>query len=258
MFIDSHAHLEMPQFEEDLPDVLHRAQDCGIEAIVTVGTSLLSSRRSVEIAQSEPLVYATVGIHPHDAQECSEQALDRMRDLAAHPRVVAIGEIGLDFYRNLSPPQKQAQAFRAQIRLARDLGKPIVVHDRDAHALVVRILREEGAAQVGGVIHCFSGDLPMAKACLDLGFCISVPGSITFRNSSRLRNIIQNVPQDRLLLETDSPFLAPVPFRGKRNEPCHIRYTAERVANILKMPVETLARNVNANTRALFAFAPTT
>jgi TatD DNase family protein len=252
MFIDSHAHLDMPQFEDDLPEILERARQHGVEAVVTVGTNLRQSQRATEIARSYREVYATVGIHPHDARESSLSAMDRLRKLATRPKVVALGEMGLDFYRNLSPPELQVQAFRQQIRLARDLGKPIVVHDRDAHRLVLRILQEEKAQEVGGVLHCFSGDLPMAKQCVDMGLLISIPGSITFKNSARLRNVALQLPLDRLLVETDSPFLAPIPFRGKRNEPCYIRYIADRVAKIRKIPVEDLARQLSHNTRELF------
>jgi TatD DNase family protein len=252
MFIDSHAHLEMPQFEEDLPQVLSRARDCGVEAIISCGTSIRHSKRAIQIAETYPEVFATVGIHPHDARECTPAALRQLRKLAAHPRVVALGEMGLDFYRNLSPPEAQIQAFRDQIRLARELGKPIVVHDRDAHSHILRVLREERAQETGGVIHCFSGDSVMAKDCLEMGFYLSIPGSVTFKNSAKLRNVILQTPVDHLLLETDSPFLAPVPFRGKRNEPCHIRYTAERVARVLKIPLESLSQQIVRNTRMLF------
>jgi len=252
MFIDSHAHLDMPQFEDDLSDILHRARQHGVEAIITVGTNLKQSQRAAEIARAHREVYATVGIHPHDASECSPSALDRLRKLASRPKVVALGEMGLDFYRNLSPPEVQAEAFRQQIRLARDIAKPIVVHDRDAHRHVLQILREERAEEVGGVLHCFSGDMPMAKQCVDMDFLISIPGSITFKNSARLRNVALQLPLDRLTIETDSPFLAPIPFRGKRNEPSYIRYIADRIAKIRKIPMEELAEQLARNTRQVF------
>jgi TatD DNase family protein len=256
MFIDSHAHLEMPQFEEDLPEVMQRAAHHGVEHIITIGTNLEFSERALQIANAYPEVSASVGVHPHDSGEFSAETLDRLRRLAAEPKVVAIGEMGLDFYRNLSPPEHQVGAFRIQIRLARELGKPIVVHDRDAHHHILRILREERADEVGGVIHCYTGDLSMAMQCLDMDFCISIPGSITFKNSARLRHVVLNIPLDRLLLETDSPFLAPIPFRGKRNEPAYIRYTADRVAKIRKVPVESLAEAACENTRRLFRLPP--
>lgn len=252
MYIDSHAHLEMPQFEEDLPEVLGRAREGGVDAIITCGTSLKFSRLAIQIAEEFSEIFATVGIHPHDARECTPEGLAMLREMAAHPKVVAMGEMGLDFYRNLCPPEAQINAFRSQIRVAKELGKPIVVHDRDAHGLVVRILGEEGVEQLGGVLHCFSGDTSMARKCLDMGLYVSVPGSVTFRNATQLRNVVLHVPLDRLLLETDCPFLAPVPFRGKRNEPSYIRYTAERVATILKLPVEKVALQTTRNAVALF------
>ncbi len=252
MFIDSHAHLDMPQFEDDLSEILQRSRQHAVEAIITVGTNLKQSQRAVEIARAHREVFATVGIHPHDAGECSPSALDRLRKLASRPKVVALGEMGLDFYRNLSPPEVQAEAFRQQIRLAIDIAKPIVVHDRVAHRHVLQILREEKAEKVGGVLHCFSGDMPMAKQCVDMDFLISIPGSITFKNSARLRNVALQLPLDRLTIETDSPFLAPIPFRGKRNEPCYIRYIADRIAKIRKIPLEELAEQLARNTRQVF------
>lgn len=252
MFIDSHAHLEMPQFEEDLSEVIQRASHHGVEHIISIGTSLEFSKRAVQIAQTYPQVFAAVGIHPHDSRQCSPEAMDQLRLLAGGPKVVAIGETGLDFYRNLSSPEQQIHAFRMQISLARQLGKPIIVHDRNAHNLLIRILEEESAHEVGGVIHCFSGDLSKAKQCLDMSFFISIPGSITFKNAARLRHVVLNLPLESILLETDSPFLAPIPYRGKRNEPAYIRYTAERVAKIRKMSVEDLANAACQNTRRLF------
>lgn len=252
MFIDSHAHLDMPQFEEDLPDVVGRAMEAGVEAILTCATSVESSALAVRIAGRFPRVFAAVGIHPHHARQCTPEALSSLREMVAHPKVVALGEMGLDFYRHLCPSEIQIRAFRSQIQLAKELGKPLVVHDRDAHGLVIRVLEEENAGQVGGVLHCFSGDASMARKCLDMGFYLSVPGSVTFRNATQMRNVVRYIPLGRLLLETDCPFLAPVPFRGKRNEPCYIRYTAEKVANILKTPVERVAFQTRENAVKLF------
>lgn len=254
--MDSHAHLDMPQFQEDLPQVLERAREAGVELVLSCGTSLRSSKRAVEIAQQYEGVFAAVGIHPHDAKECDQQGLALLKSLASHPKVVAVGEMGLDFYRNLCPREVQIQAFRSQIRLARDLGKPVVVHDRDAHGLVLRILEEEKVQEVGGVLHCFSGDASMAKRCLELGMYISIPGSITFRNATLLRNVLLHIPMERLLLETDSPFLAPVPLRGRRNEPSYLKYTAERVAKTLKSSLEQVASVTSGNAVELFGLGP--
>lgn len=252
MFVDSHAHLEMPQFEEDLPEVLERARQAGVEAVLSCGTNLSSSKRVLEIADKFQGVFAAVGIHPHDARECTKDGLAALRRMASHPKVVAVGEMGLDFYRNLCAPEVQIQAFRSQIRLARDLGKPIVVHDRDAHGLVLRILEEEKAQEVKGILHCFSGDSAMARRCLEMGMHLSIPGSVTFRNATMLRNVLLHLPVGRLLLETDSPFLAPMPFRGKRNEPSYIKYTAEKVARTLKRSLEEVALCTRKNAVELF------
>ncbi|MGQ9654772.1 MAG: TatD family hydrolase [Thermodesulfobacteriota bacterium] len=253
MFIDSHAHLDMPQFEEDLPGVIQRAEQAGVRLIITVGTDLDSSHRAVKLAHLFPQVFAAVGIHPHNARDCTFEALARLREMATSPKVVAIGETGLDFYRNLSPPEAQILAFREQIRLAREIDKPVVVHDRDAHKELTRVLKEEGTKGMKGVIHCFSGDLAMAKQCFEMGLSISIPGSVTFRNAARLRNVVLNAPPDRILLETDAPFLAPIPFRGKRNEPSFIKYTADRVAKVRKVSLEELAAQVCDNTTRLFS-----
>ncbi len=252
MLVDSHAHLEMPQFEEDLPQVLQRARDWGIGAIITCGTHLEDSRRAVEIAAEHPEVFASVGIHPHEANTFSSETFISLSKLASHPKVVAIGEMGLDFYRELSPRKVQIEAFRAQIRLAKEVGKPVIVHDREAHSTVLKILEEEGGGELPGVLHCFSGNTAMATKCLDMGLFISIPGVITFKNSAQLRNVVLHVPLDRLLLETDSPFLAPIPFRGKRNEPAFLRYTAQKVAKVLKLSLEEVAQRTTRNAISLF------
>lgn len=233
--------------------MMQRAEQAGVSLIITVGTDLESSHRAVELADLFPQVFASVGIHPHNARSCTLEAVARLREMALRPKVVAIGETGLDFYKNLSPPEIQVLAFREQIRLAREIDKPIVVHDRDAHKQLLRVLKEEGSRGIKGVIHCFSGDLAMAKQCFEMGLSISIPGSVTFRNAARLRNVVSNVPADRILLETDAPFLAPIPFRGRRNEPSFIRYTADRVAKVRKVSLEQLAAQVCDNTARLFS-----
>jgi TatD DNase family protein len=248
----------MPQFEEDLPEVIQRATQHNVGQIITVGTNLELSGRAVKLTETYPEVFAAVGIHPHGAAEFNGTLAEELKDLADHPKVVAIGEMGLDFYRNLSPPDRQIDAFRKQIRLARQLKKPIIVHARDAYAQVLNILKEEKGYEWGGVIHCYNGDLSKALECLDMGFYISIPGSITFRNAARLRNVVLHLPLDRLLVETDSPFLAPIPFRGKRNEPAYIRYIAERLAKIRKIPLDELSEATYQNTRELFHLPPIT
>lgn len=250
--IDSHCHLTMPAYDHDREEVLRRAQEAGITHIITVGTDQEDCRKAVALAEQYPQVFAAVGIHPHDTSAIGDYTFAELRTLCLHKKVVALGEIGLDFYRTLSPQEVQIQHFRAQVRLAREISLPVIIHDRDAHELVLRILREEQAGQVGGVIHCFSGDLTMAKACLDLGFYLSVPGTVTFKKSSGYQEIIRELPLDRLLVETDAPFLTPHPYRGKRNEPAYVHYVAQAVARIKGIEEAEVAAQTSANTRLVF------
>ncbi|MDW7643520.1 MAG: YchF/TatD family DNA exonuclease [Desulfuromonadales bacterium] len=251
--IDTHAHLDNGQFADDREEVISRARQEGIRYILTVGCDLESSRQNLEIAEKHPFIYAAVGIHPHDAAQLDEKALAQLRTWVMEKnRVVAIGEIGLDFYRDRCPRDIQRQAFRQQIRLARELKMPIIVHDRDAHAEVLQILREEKAAEVGGVVHCFSGDLAMARACIDLGFLISFPGSITYPKNEEVRDLIRQIPVDHFLVETDCPYLAPQPRRGKRNEPALVRHTAATIAEIKGLSLEDVCRVTNLNAFRLF------
>ncbi|ABA88938.1 magnesium-dependent deoxyribonuclease, TatD family, and radical SAM domain iron-sulfur oxidoreductase [Syntrophotalea carbinolica DSM 2380] len=251
--IDTHAHLDSRQYDQDRQDVIQRALQSGITHMITIGCDLASSRASVELARQHANVYAAVGIHPHDAAELNESALENLKNLAdRNPKVVAIGEIGLDYYRDRCPRDIQVEAFRQQIRLARSLGRPIIVHDRDAHQDVLDIMREEKAAEVGGVLHCFSGDLAMAHECMDMGFYLSFPGTITYPKNQALRDVLQAVPTDRLLIETDCPYLAPQALRGKRNEPALLRHTAEEMARIKGLTVEDIARVTNLNVYQLF------
>ena len=232
MLIDSHAHLNMPQFDRDRSDVINRAREAGVEWVFTVGTDVASSQQAVELSREHSSVYAIVGIHPHNARDVNAESLRQMGRIARDSRVKAYGEIGLDFYRNLSPPDIQVEGFRRQIRLASDLDLPVVIHDRDAHSETLRILQEEGDGQLRVVMHCFSGDLAMAIRCLDMGFYLSLPGTITFPKADALQEVVREIPLERLMVETDCPFLTPEPFRGKRNEPAYVRYTVERIAQI--------------------------
>jgi TatD DNase family protein len=247
MLIDSHAHLEMPDFKKDLEQVIQRAKESGVEYIFTVGTEEKDWRKTLEIADSHPFVYAILGIHPHHAKEIEDQTYSTLTELCRNGKVKACGEMGLDFYRNLSPRDIQLKRFREQIGLAKELGLPIVVHDREAHQETLEILRSEQAAECGGIIHCFSGDYEMAKACMDLGFYISVPGSITFKNAESFREIVKRIPLESLLVETDAPFITPEPFRGKRNEPSYVRYTAQKVAEVKKISFDKVAEVTSEN-----------
>jgi TatD DNase family protein len=251
--IDTHAHLDSGQFKQDREEVIARAREHGIGHIITVGCDIDSSRASLEIARTHPDIYASVGIHPHDADQADDAGLEILRRLLAEGgKIVAIGEIGLDFYRDRSPREVQRRAFRRQIRLAREVGLPIIVHDREAHDEVLEILREERAAEVGGVLHCFSGDSTMARACLDLGFFISFPGTITFPKNEAAREVVRSVPVEHMLVETDCPYLAPQAYRGRRNEPAYVRYTAEMIAELKGLTVDDVARVTTLNAFSLF------
>lgn len=252
---DTHTHLHFPQFTEDLPAVLERARAAGVRRLVTIGTDVETSGAALALAGREPDVWAAVGIHPHDAAGGDETTLAEIARLAAAPRVVAVGEIGLDYFRNLSPPDSQTRVFRALIALGRRLGKPLLIHCREAHAEVLRILEEEGGRQVGGIMHCFSGDVEIARRCLDLGFLVSLAGPVTYPNARALPAVARFVPGDRLVIETDCPFLPPQGYRGKRNEPAYLALTAARVAELRGEPLEELGARCTANACALFGLS---
>jgi TatD DNase family protein len=251
--IDTHAHLDNGRFAEDLDEVLQRAAENGISHILTIGCDLESSRQSVALAARYDQVYAAVGIHPHDALEAAESAMEELRKLIEeNDKVVALGEIGLDFYRDRCPRDVQRKAFRRQIALAREMKLPLIIHDREAHEEVLEILREEQAATLGGVLHCFSGDLAMARACIEMGFYISFPGTLTYPGNEALREVARAISTDHVLLETDCPYLAPQPMRGRRNEPAFVRHTAEELACLKKLSYEDVARITTLNAHRLF------
>ena len=230
---DTHAHLHFPDYADDLDAVLERARGAGVRGMVTIGTDRESNQAVVEMARRVPDVWATVGIHPHDAGDAGEADFAEMEKLArSEAKVVGFGEMGLDFYRNLSPPEAQREVFRRQISMARELGKPLVIHCRDAHDETLAILAEERAREIGGVMHCFSGDVQIARRCLDLGLFISLAGPVTYKNARALPEVARFVPEDRLVVETDCPYLPPTPHRGKRNEPAYVALTAAFVAGL--------------------------
>jgi TatD DNase family protein len=231
--------------------MLQRAADAGVAAMLVVGTDIESCRESVELADKYPQLYAAVGIHPHDAGRITDACYDIIRELAlSSPKVVAIGEIGLDFYRDRSPRTDQERVFRTFLRMAKELGKPVIVHDRDAHQQVMNCLLEEHAEQ--GVLHCFSGDSAMAAEAIAMGFYISIPGTITYPANEALREVVRTTNIDRMLVETDCPYLTPVPHRGKRNEPAYVRLAAESVARIKGLTLEDVGRITTKNVRDLF------
>jgi len=244
---DTHAHLHVPDFAPDLPAVLDRARAAGVRRMLTVGTDVATSEAAIALAAREPDVWATAGIHPHDAAGAGTGALAQVEALAAAPRLVAIGEIGLDFFRNLSPREDQERVFRHLLGLARQAEKPVVVHCRDAHAETLAILAEEGVREVGGIMHCFSGDVAIARQCLDLGLLISLAGPVTYPKARALPAVARFVPADRLVVETDCPYLPPQAYRGRRNEPSYVALTAVRVAELRGEPLEVLASRLTAN-----------
>lgn len=250
--VDTHAHLDGERFIDDLDDVLQNAKNNGVETIITVGCDLDSSEASVQLSQRYPNIYATVGVHPHDAAHLTPEVLNRLKKLSQGEKVVAIGEIGLDYYRNRCPHDQQQSAFRQQIQLAIQCQLPIVVHDRDAHEDVMRILEEENAQQVGGVLHCFSGDLAMAKRCIEMGFYLSFTGTITYPKNDAIREIIHQIPTEHILVETDCPYLSPQQWRGKRNEPAYVVKTAEKIAEIKGLTLIDIARTTSLNAHELF------
>lgn len=251
--IDSHAHIYGREFHNDFDEMLDRAKEAGVSHIIVPGGDLETSREACELAARYEMIYPAVGVHPHDADRVGEKCYDIIREMVAdNPKVVAIGEVGLDFYRDRSPRDDQERVFRRFIGLARELSLPLIIHDRDAHERVMRILREEKGDEAGGVLHCFSGDLRMARECMEMGFYISIPGTVTYPSNEQLREVVRRVKIERLLIETDSPYLAPVPFRGKRNEPSHVRLAAEKVAELKGLSVEDVARITTLNTKRLF------
>jgi TatD DNase family protein len=251
--VDSHAHLDSKSFTNDLEEVIERAHNNAVEYILTVGCDLESSRASVDIAQRFPKIFASVGIHPHDASTVNEEVIIELAQMAKSiDKVVAIGETGLDFYRDHSPRDLQRASFRRHIQLAKDVGKPLIIHDRDAHDEVIQIMREERAADIGGVLHCFSGDLEMARKCVEMGFYLSFAGPLTYPKNEALRDIARTLPIDIMLIETDCPYLAPQQWRGKRCEPALVRATAEKLAEIKGLTLEDVSRITSLNAWRLF------
>ncbi|HEY3301980.1 MAG TPA: TatD family hydrolase [Candidatus Binatia bacterium] len=252
--IDSHAHIQGPEFAADFQAVIDRAHAAGVEKIVVVGGAgeLASNDAAVTAANSFAGLFATVGMHPHDVKDVSEEDLKRLKDLTADPKVVAVGETGLDFYYDHSPHDLQTKIFARFIHMARETRLPLVVHDRDAHREIAEILRSEGGGDLRGVIHCFTGDYEAAKIFLDLGFYLSFSGILTFKNAGTLREVARKLPLDRILVETDSPYLAPVPHRGKRNEPAFVLHAAETLATVKGLDLHDVAEATSRNTRDLF------
>lgn len=256
MLIDTHTHLDDARFNDDRESVIARAREAGVEAFVTIGCDLATSQAAVALTERYPFVYASIGVHPHEVRHIGDGWYDEFRKLAQNNNVVAYGEIGLDYHYDHSSPKEQRERFREQVQLARELKLPVIIHTREAQEDTIAILREEKASEIGGVFHCFSGDAWLAKDALDLGFYLSFSGILTFQNAATLRDIAKTVPLDRLLIETDCPYLTPVPYRGKRNEPAYVTHVAAQLATLHPpLSPEELGRNTTKNAKRLFKIA---
>ena len=252
MLIDSHAHLDMQDFGHDRSKVIERALEGGLTHIITIGIDLESSISALELSRKHDFIYATVAYHPHNARECVPQSLERLAQMASEPKVVAWGEIGLDFYRHYSPPDDQLKIFRQQLEIANDLNLPVIIHSREAHSEVFAMLKKIGKGEKKGVIHCFSGDTDLAMAFIELGYYISIPGTVTYKKASLVREVASRIPLEHMLVETDAPFLTPVPKRGKRNEPVFVTYTAQEIARLRNSDFEEIAAATSRNAKGLF------
>lgn len=252
MLIDTHCHLDFKDFNSDRNDVLKRARDMGVASIINVGSSMEGTARSIQLAKDNDFIYTAVGIHPHEADAVSENDIRLFAGFLNNPKVVALGEIGLDYYRDVSSKENQKKLFIRLLETAKDADLPLIIHNREAHKDMIDILKNIAGGSVNGVMHCFSGDEAFLKTCLDMGFFISFTCNITYKNAGRLREIVKLVPMDRLLVETDAPFLAPQDFRGKRNEPMHVRYVAEEVARIKGLNFDEAAKITTCNAQRLF------
>jgi TatD DNase family protein len=258
--IDTHCHLDFPHFDEDRDAVLAQAAQAGVTAIINPGTDLESSRRAVDLAERFESIYAAVGVHPHDASTFDGQVLTSLRELAARPGVVAVGEIGLDYYRDLSPRPQQRAAFRAQLDLATELDLPVIIHQRESADDVMSVLGDWAAGgHPGCVLHAFSGDRAMTDEAISHGFYIGVGGPLTYpqrgpasKNARRLPEVVAALPLDRILVETDAPYLSPHPYRGQRNEPARVMLVVERLAELRGLSLDEMSHQVTENARRLF------
>lgn len=251
MFIDSHAHIQLSQFDQDREAVIQRSLSSDVSAILVIGFNLETSLGAVELAEKYNQVYATVGLHPHDATDLTSDVLDTFRDLLSHPKVLALGEIGLDYYRNLSPKAIQKNAFEKQLDLAEDSEMPIIIHNRDAYNDILPIL-EARKGKVQGVLHCFAGDIDLMCRSLDVGFFIGIGGIVTYPNATDVQQVAKEVPIERLLIETDCPWLTPQFRRGKRNEPAYVMEVALKISELRGTTVESIGDNTSKNFDALF------
>ena len=254
MFIDSHAHIQLSQFNRDRDAVLKRAHEAAVTNILVIGFDMETSLGAIELAEKHSHIYATVGMHPHDAKDLTPDVMRTFRELAAHPKVIALGEMGLDYYRNLSPRPAQKAAFEEQLDLAEEIQMPIVIHNRDAYMDILPIL-EARHGKIRGVLHCFTGDVELMHRGLEIGFHIGIGGIVTYKNAADVQAVAQEVPEDRLLIETDCPWLAPQFRRGKRNEPAYVHAVAAKIAELRGTSVETIGKTTTENFETLFISA---
>ncbi|NPC94934.1 TatD family hydrolase [Bacillus sp. WMMC1349] len=252
MLFDTHAHLNAEQYHEDLKEVIARAREEKVEHIVVVGFDRPTINRAMELIEEYEFIYAAIGWHPVDAIDMTDEDLSWIKELSSHEKVVALGEMGLDYHWDKSPKDVQKEVFRKQIALAKEVNLPIVIHNRDATEDVITILREEGAEQVGGIMHCFTGSAEIARECIDMNFYISFGGPITFKNAKKPKEVAKQIPIDRVLIETDCPYLTPHPFRGKRNEPSYVKFVAEQIAELKGLTYEEVAAKTTENAKKLF------
>lgn len=252
MLFDTHVHLNIEQFDEDREAVIARAKAAGVEKMVVVGFDHQTIKKAIELAETYSYIYAAVGWHPVDAIDFTDDDLRWLEELAGHEKVVALGEMGLDYYWDKSPKDVQKNVFRKQIALAKKVKLPIIIHNREATDDVIQLLQEEQAEEVGGIMHCFAGEVKHVQPCLDMNFYISLGGPVTFKNAKAPKEVAKVVPHDRLIVETDCPFLAPHPHRGKRNEPMYVRLVAEEIASLRETTIEEVERTTTENAERLF------
>lgn len=252
MYIDTHVHLNADQYDEDLQEVIDRALNSKVEKMVVIGFDRKTIKRAIELAEQYDFIYAVVGWHPVDAIDCTDEDLEWIEQLAAHEKVVGIGETGLDYHWDKSPRDIQQQVFRKQIQLAKRVKLPIIIHNREATEDVLTILREEEAQEVGGVMHCFGGSVETAQESIKMNFMISLGGPVTFKNAKKPKEVAAEIPLEHLMIETDAPYLAPHPYRGKRNEPSYVPLVAEEIARLKELPVETVAEATTENAKRFY------
>lgn len=252
MFIDSHAHLDDERFDEDRDEIIKSLKENDVELVLNPGSDLNTSKNSVLLSEKYSCIYAAVGCHPHDSKDMTEDTIEIFRNMAKNEKVLAIGEIGLDYYYDNSDRETQKKWFREQIKLARELDMPYIVHDRDAHEDIMRIMKEEKYDGSRGILHCFSGSVEMAREFIKMGFLISLGGPVTFKKSKTPKLVAAEIPLEHILIETDSPYLSPEPFRGKRNQSAYVKYVAEEIAKIRNITVHEVSKQTNKNFKMLF------